>query len=189
VVLSPGGPQLLAHKRHHLVLVQIAALAHAGYTRAQVVGADCAIDDLTSLRCASAAFARRIAATSASRSMLMCSHIATRARQSVRLAVAHRRRPKLASPSRTAALLLHASVKQVAAAVGSALFQLVRTSSDPRGAPSLCSAWRSGSRPSGSRDHLGLCDPQTFLVKTTLSAVSRPNKAGDQAQKGDVEGR
>jgi len=37
--------------------------------------------------------------------------------------------------------------------------QPVRTSSERAAAPSLCSSWGSGSRPSGSRDHLGLCDP------------------------------
>ena len=36
---------------------------------------------------------------------------------------------------------------------------IVRTSSVRAAAPSLCSSWGSGSRPSGSRDHLGLCDP------------------------------
>jgi hypothetical protein len=46
MALSPGGPQLLAHKHHRLVLVQIAALTDAGYKRAQVVGPDCAVDDL-----------------------------------------------------------------------------------------------------------------------------------------------
>ena len=42
---------------------------------------------------------------------------------------------------------------------GAPLSQIVRTSSERAAAPSLCSSWGSGSRPSGSRDHLGLCDP------------------------------
>jgi hypothetical protein len=46
VALIPGGPQLLAHERHRLVLIEVAALADEGYERAQVVRADRSVDDL-----------------------------------------------------------------------------------------------------------------------------------------------
>jgi hypothetical protein len=39
---------------------------------------------------------------------------------------------------------------------------VVRTSSEPTAVPGLCSSWRSGSRPSGSRDHPGL-----WVIRTT----------------------
>lgn len=39
-----------------------------------------------------------------------------------------------------------------------ALLPIVRTGSELMDVPSLCSSWRSGSRPSGSRDHRELCD-------------------------------
>jgi hypothetical protein len=38
------------------------------------------------------------------------------------------------------------------------VLELVHTSTEPAAVPSLCSPWRSGSRPSGSRDQRALCD-------------------------------
>ena len=55
VTLSPGGPQLLADERHRLVLVGVAALADPGCERAEVVGANGSVDDLTLAEVGSAA--------------------------------------------------------------------------------------------------------------------------------------
>ena len=54
---------------------------------------------------------------------------------------------------------------------------LVRTGSEPAAVPSLCSSCRSGSRPSGSRDHRGLCDrhnPGSTSVATPARCEPRP---------------
>jgi len=55
---------------------------------------------------------------------------------------------------------------------------VVRTSSERAAAPSLCSSWGSGSRPSGSRDHLGLCDPHNPGAMSFVTPASEPRPRG-----------
>ena len=71
------------------------------------------------------------------------------------------------------------------------LLEVVRTSSERAAAPSLYGSWGSGSRPSGSRDHLGLCDPHNrgaMFVRDAgevRAAPERPPAAGEDACRGD----
>jgi hypothetical protein len=51
--------------------------------------------------------------------------------------------------------------------------KFVRTSSEPAAVQSLCSSWRSGSRPSGSRDHPALCDPHNPGVTSVATPARR----------------
>ena len=96
-----------------------------------------------------------------------------------------------ALPPPTPATLRDAAVAQHKSNGERSALVLVRTSSEPAAVPSLCSSWRSGSRPSGSRNHRGLCDPHNpglTSVATPARREPRPRAlpaTGEDACEGD----